>query len=989
MANPIQIDLPAPVEQLYQQWGTLKIEFPDFLEDVREGINDVAQVVIAFIDIGVTILQTVKSLAIALLNPIQAIINALIDQLRRILEDIRNIGVYLTSDWPLLEWPFEKVQGGFAEYERRMIGRLTDRTDPTRPDVTGNTKTLAIFFYLSVDISEIVRLIELVDKILKFFNQNLDTPGGQPIPAISGARYGYAAAGPVASLQEAFTSTSTPPSVAEIRWNLSPTLGTVPTVPMIPAQPGGFIVTVSTIQDGISLVYDRAQKNPGEVPSSTSPSVRVQPREFGPVLDLGTNQPVILYGGYDNLSLDSRLAYNDSFAPDGTVKPGYSRIYGLRSLNDEAAIPLEQLKQGSTYFFQRTFWMPTNTASAISWATSGYTYRLKREDMPHDAKIVRDSETNQVILEDLGIANTYYVRIASCSKDIITNQSFKYDFPTLAKQIDTAGQPVKVPFVGGDRNAVSTFSAPFNVVFPVQNIDSYLRALETALAVLVLSRSDLPTLASLNISEQDKVLARAGRKMIPGVALEPTGLEKMSFLIESLYDDFDMETKRKGQSAVEFRADLKNRIRRVALDIYDRTGPMPQMERLVIRESEDLRNVTWDELLTEAGEPGLAQVVQPSKMTIFGAIDVDAPGLVNNALFDQFGIGISPYGIGLTEEVSQRILRSKASNDMVRGREGTFLTQDTGSYAFSVLQVANKETVTKALTALDTPDFLKRFYQDNIKEDGSLEVPDDKYQAMTALLNVGWLEGSADESPVFFAGLPALKKGDPNFFKVQTAFQANLGIGVSAPSGMIYCRAVFAKATDNRIYRQAALVLGIAASVTKNDGPGQWLAVRFFDSFPGLEQLFDVMLGFVQAIDAAIKGIVEQIVRYIEFLESRLVELQQLVRRINAFLQSLLNFAFQIPACSALLLLSDGTDGVLGDLVTAENKPSDSPLAYGAGVAVVMPLLPGVPIEFLASLFKPSTGPITGTLGVEPVGPIMGIEDLPAPATPGDEPEVL
>jgi hypothetical protein len=989
MTTPIQVDLPAPLEQLYQQWGTLKIDFPDFLDDVREGINDVAEVVITFIDIGVTILQTIKSLALALINPIQAIISALVDQLRRILEDIRNIGVYLTSDWPLLRFPFDKVQGGFAEYERRMIGRLTDRTDPTRPDVTGNTKTLAIFFYLSVDISEIVRLIELVDKILKFFNLNLDTPGSQPIPTISAARYGYSAAGPVASLAAAFTATSTPPSIAEVTWSLSPVSGTVPTVPIIPAQPGGFVVTVSTLPEGINLVYDRVQKNTGEAPSATNPSVRVPPREFGPVLDLGTNQPVILYGGYDTVKLDSSLAYNESFDTDGTVKPGYARVYGLRDLNDEAAIPLEQLKKGDTYFFQRTFWMPTGVTSAVNWATGGFTYRLRREDMPHDAQIVRDPSTNEVTLEDLGIANTYYVRIASCSKDIIANKSFQYDFPTLAKQINTPGLPVKVPFIGGVRNAVSVFSAPFNVVFPTENIDDYLTALETALAVLVLSRADLPTLVSLNISEQDKRRARAGQKMIPGVALDPTGLEKLSSLIKSLYDDFDQETKRKGQSAIEFRADLKKRIRNLALSIYDRTGPMPDMERLVLRETEDLRNVTWDQLLTEAEEPGLANFVKPYKMTILGAIDTSAPGNVNSALLDDFGVGISPYGIGLNTEVVQEILRSKQSNLMVRGREGTFLTQKVGGSSPKVVQKATKDELAKLLDSKDTPDFLKKFYQGNIKKDGSLEVPDDKYQAMVAQLDVSWLEGSADESPVFFAGLPALKKHDPNYFVAQSAFQQNLGIGFNTPSGIVYCRSIFAKATDNRIYRQAALVLSVAASVTKNDGPGQWFAFRFFDSFPGMEGLFDVMLGFVEAIDAAIKGIVDQIVRYIEFLESRLVEIQQLVQRINAFLQSLLNFAFQIPACSALMLFSNGTGGVLGDLVTAQNKPSDSPLAYGAGVAVVMPLLPGVPIEFLASLFKPSADPIAGNLGTEPVGPIMGIEDLPAPASPGDEPDVL
>jgi hypothetical protein len=144
----------------------------------------------------------------------------------------------------------------------------------------------------------------------------------------------------------------------------------------------------------------------------------------------------------------------------------------------------------------------------------------------------------------------------------------------------------------------------------------------------------------------------------------------------------------------------------------------------------------------------------------------------------------------------------------------------------------------------------------------------------------------------------------------------------------------------------------------------------------------------MKALQKSIKSIVDTIKRYIQFIEGRLVELQALIRRINALLQTLLGFAFQIPKCSFLTMISDGTQGVVGDLVNSKTKPNDSPLAYGAGIAVVIPFGPAIAMDLIQALITAQQGiPEMGqTLASLSDVVLVGIEGLPSPTPSGDVP---
>jgi hypothetical protein len=191
--------------------------------------------------------------------------------------------------------------------------------------------------------------------------------------------------------------------------------------------------------------------------------------------------------------------------------------------------------------------------------------------------------------------------------------------------------------------------------------------------------------------------------------------------------------------------------------------------------------------------------------------------------------------------------------------------------------------------------------------------------------------------------------------------------------------------------QQAALTLRVAgAAIRKTKADGDWIYIRWLDTCPGVEDFLAMVANWVEAIRASLQSIIDVIRKYIEFIEARIVELQQLIHRINALLQSVLGFTFQMPKCSVLTLVSDGTGGVLADLVKAENKPSDSPLSYGGGLAVVIPLFPGFAVDLLLSLWKPEPveGALTGVMGQDP-STVQGIDGIVVVPPDPVEPDVL
>ena len=979
------------VANITSQWGTIAFEVPDFIKPIRETINNAFQFLISVLDIALKILNFIKSFLIGFLDPIIAAVQAILDEITALVNDIRQMGIFITGDWKLLDFPPNELLGGFAAYERRMIARMTDRNDPTRPDTTGSTTTFGMFFYMSVDISEIQRLIAYIKKLRDFFNQKAIKAGGYPVPVIQPVQYGSS----TASIMTVYDIGSylgrfkgTPPQIAQIKWTLSQTT-TVDMFNPFPAMPPkGFIITVSTLPDGIPVCFDRPMSSTPLKKETNHPDKLMQPRDYGAVREDTTGKPLIIYGGADNLIIGDNIDYTHSF-DSGKIKNGRTRIYGMESMAKNAPIPLEYLKIEDKYYFQRMFYM-SFAETGNQWVTGEFVHNLKLEDMPHNAKLTVDSSGN-VTLEDAGVATTVYVRVASCyNKKIIDTQAFKYDFTNPAFQVMPDSTGLQFPLAilqkaGTSASDLSTFSNSVQVIYPNANTQDYFTALKTALLILVLVRPDLIPVeqikSTLPVDFYDAVINN--KALLPGICLQPCGLEGFRQLTGIIYKDYQQVLQAKGDKVSDFingvSYGIRGRIEGFVQDLYDASGPMPEIEKMIVENTKELRTITWGAILENMLNYNIKRALQTelgignkkpiAQQTIWESVATPTYG--------NSGIGINPFCIGVTPEAMPALFYTP---NIVQGRLPQMQEINPKDPSFTNASLtATKEEAT-AIMKYGAPS-LRIFYEKSIQPDGALKIPSVTEDYFKDLIGRNAKVGSADNSPVFFINAPALQDL----------------IMPQQDAAVIYCRGIFTTNDNKILIEQASLVLGVATSALKRSKQdGQWIAIRFFDTLPGLQDFFASIQNWVEAVRATLTSIVDTIKKYIEFIEARIVELQQLLRRINSLIQSILGFAFQIPKASGLLLVSNGTDGLLSDFVTAKNKPNDSPLAYGGGVAVVMPI--GIPfvVELIKAMFiwTDEEPPADAYMAPEaPPFPVaVGLQALPAPAPPpGDSvpPETL
>ena len=169
--------------------------------------------------------------------------------------------------------------------------------------------------------------------------------------------------------------------------------------------------------------------------------------------------------------------------------------------------------------------------------------------------------------------------------------------------------------------------------------------------------------------------------------------------------------------------------------------------------------------------------------------------------------------------------------------------------------------------------------------------------------------------------------------------------------GYAYARDLFSTAQ----VQSALTMLQIATNL--NDGTSSWIAIRPFDTLLApFEDLMETWLAFLKNVREGLMAIIKQILDYIRMIEARIVELQQLIRRIQALLAMFADFV--ISADLHMLVVSGaGTQGLIGEFMNAQEKPTDGPDAYGTGVAVVAGGLPLVIVDLLKAIFAAGDKP--------------------------------
>ena len=558
-------------------WVQVKPGVPEQFQTIADTIDSVATALLAILNIALVILNVIKAFLVGFLNPIIAIIEGVISVIEALLNDIRQIGVYVSGDLNIKP-PFDQIRGGYSAYERRMIGLLVDPRDPNRPNFSGRTTALAIFLYVNVDISNIQLLIRVVRQITRFLGlrgelTNFTKPVGLKVE-YSGVRASFKKIEQLSRGPNGET-----PTTARISWGMGAAVAGGVSYPQ-PA-PSGFLIEVSTLKDGLLIGWEAPINSPIE--DEQGQQVRVSG-----VYKNADGKPFRLYGGYESL-VPTALSTLGPMTRSGTRRPGAPWIYAFKSAADPTPIPLYGLKEGSgesaKFAFQRTFYVKNNLTTSLPG--QGFRATLDYNDMPYNADISSDSSGEGTLTFDESPATTLYVRVSAVTDVVTAEKYFKYSLST--SEIDGAVSMNRVVEIKGEADKEWTDKGPASdaatVMFP-QEVQ-YLDTVTAALVVLVLSRSDLP-------------VSGGGTDFEPGFAATATGLEGLAKdLNDQMFRKPGTWFGKTGGDPKQFRNQILWRCRTLANIIIERSGCLgPSTEAYVVEQGSELLSWKWSEVNT-------------------------------------------------------------------------------------------------------------------------------------------------------------------------------------------------------------------------------------------------------------------------------------------------------------------------------------------------------------------------------------------------------
>ena len=237
------------------------------IRPIAENVDDFFQVIIGFeqflqeiLDFAITFLQGIK-------NPLIALIQALIDALRAIINDLSQAGFYFTLDSvfkdPSSLKEIGKFEGGYSRFRKELTEKLTNPKDLGRPNFSELTGLLTITAYASADVEDWIKAYKSIVKFLQLFQ--IDRVSSYPPPRNITTGFYKSYAGLKLEVTPKEIDVTQPPEGLLLKWSL-PSAKKTPLFPDIKAPPDYFLVTISTRATPLMIVTER------NVSSSTSPN---------------------------------------------------------------------------------------------------------------------------------------------------------------------------------------------------------------------------------------------------------------------------------------------------------------------------------------------------------------------------------------------------------------------------------------------------------------------------------------------------------------------------------------------------------------------------------------------------------------------------------------------------------------------------------------------------------------------------------------------
>jgi hypothetical protein len=865
-------------ERMADEWVTVQVdlgELTDRIEPVVDSVDSVLSFLIASLNVVSTILDVIKTFSVGLLDPIQATVELILDEVRGILQDLRQLGVYLTGDWLLLqpENKFANLIGGYQDYERRMLARLLDRSDPNRPDFTSATSVVGVFFYASSeDINAISRTLR---SLANFFGRSDLMGRARPFgtPTTPTLTYGVEGAGLAAFRQLSQTAAVGVPDAVTLTWTMP--AGTAKNRLLSPA-PRGFLIHASTIEGGFEVL---SLSPKSDVVGVTTNLPRVQ----AAAIDPATGAPLRLWGGVSDLGASPDP--KDFSGVENFDNPQAPGLVLQRDQNTPLIRP-STLIEGGVPLIGNTFFARAPAIARVGAGTK-YSATFRRSDLPRHASF-RAGLDGFAEVEGVEDPNVWFFRVRSLGEDaaaafdnggqlqaprsLFNTPNRLYFFSP--EGVTQAQQGVLLPDCSGEFgntggipgfSSFSSASGPGRANLPSAAQTQYILAVQAAVALAILCRADLTEAGA----EFEYNTHAAGQGLF-GVEGGARPLMAWLGIGPSWY---------RGKDPGTFRRKLRNAMFQLATYLQQRGAPPEALAQTIAQRAEILvgsRAFRWSDFREELPQQTILQSIG-----CVPSLGGDGP---------ESGLGGNPYCRTLPKALLVEYYYDPPSPQVeeLEGGEVEFDTLFPGDY------------LDRAPAFAYSPDY-------------SLE---------SGLWVEG--EGSADMSPIVY--------NDAGRRTVH------------------YVRNVALTYRGGELLRAAAEVLQVAGALTSRPtGDTQWIAVRLMpQAFAPLDEMLSKLDRFLQGVNEGLQGIVERISEYIELTQARILQLQALLDKIRALTRALTFFT--IPSVSALVVVESGVDGVASAFASAENKPNDSPLAYGAGAALIAGGIPSVLLELLVQI---------------------------------------
>jgi hypothetical protein len=325
----------------FNSWGHLGVakdnDFYKLLDETKKQTDSLFETVNLVFELVNSALDFIASLLIDFTNPLKPIIEEIIALLESFVADLRNLGWYITYDkYELNNTPTENLLGGYPAFEQRLIKKLLDQGDPTRPNFSAQSKVFALTFFAGADVSSLSTMITAIRKLLNLFlGSGKENPIQAPVNVDVAFYNNY--------VGEINLPNNYEPDGIRVKWKLPPPNSTNKAFPKRFLLPDYFVISVATrkSKDKISIINTVRRE-------ATDPKIKTKGDTKSNLLVLPESHLLDpkLWPLFENKSI-TKLSESETFEPldvtpsgigsggSWVIKSGVGDDVYLNAINDE------------------------------------------------------------------------------------------------------------------------------------------------------------------------------------------------------------------------------------------------------------------------------------------------------------------------------------------------------------------------------------------------------------------------------------------------------------------------------------------------------------------------------------------------------------------------------------------------------------------------------------------------------------------------------